>query len=86
MKTITKFQIGKFGVTEGVLDSLELALKHHKQVRISILQAAGRARDLPNKLGEEILLKLKEKNISCEFKTIGFTIILIKRTGINKQV
>ena len=76
MKTITKFQIGKFGVTPGVIESLELALKNHKQVRISILKAAGRDRDIPKKIGENIVSRLKEK---CDFKTIGFTIILVKK-------
>jgi len=76
MKTITKFQIGKFGITPGVIDSLELALKHHRQVRISALKASGRNRDIMNKMGEEIVSKLKEK---CDYRTIGFTIILIKK-------
>lgn len=76
MKTITKFQIGKFGITTGVIDSIELALKHHKQIRISALKSSGRNRDNMKKMGEEIVTKLKEK---CDFRTIGFTIILIKR-------
>ena len=75
MKTITKFQIGKFGITPGVIESLELSLKHHKQIRISALKSSGRDRDNMKKMGEEIVSKLKEK---CDFRTIGFTIIIIK--------
>jgi RNA-binding protein YhbY len=76
MKTITKFQIGKFGITPGVIESLELALKNHRQVRISALKASGRDRDNMKKMGEEIVSKLKEK---CDYRIIGFTIILIKK-------
>ena len=77
MKTITKFQIGKFGITPGVIESLELALKNHRQVRISALKSSGRNRDSMNKMGEDIVSKLKEK---CDYKIIGFTIILIKKS------
>lgn len=76
MKTITTFQIGKFGITPGVIESLELALKNHRQVRISALKSSGRNRDNINKMGEDIVSKLKEK---CDYRIIGFTIILIKR-------
>jgi RNA-binding protein YhbY len=76
MKKITKFQIGKFGVTPGVIESLELALKNHRQVRISALKSSGRNRDSMNKMGEDIVSKLKEK---CDYRIIGFTIILIKK-------
>ena len=75
MKKITRFQIGKFGVTEGVIESLELALKNHKQVRISTLKASGRNRENIEKMAEEITSKLTEK---CKYKIIGFTIILVK--------
>jgi len=75
MKRITTFQIGKFGVTPGVIESLELSLKHHKQIRISALKSSGRTSDTMSKMGEEIVSKLKEK---CVFRTIGFTIIIIK--------
>ena len=75
MKKITRFQIGKFGVTEGVIESLELALKNHKQVRISTLKSSGRNRENIEKMAEEITSKLTEK---CKYKIIGFTIILVK--------
>ena len=75
MKKITRFQIGKFGVTEGVIESLELALKNHKQVRISTLKSSGRNRENIEKMAEEITSKLKER---CEYRIIGFTIILVK--------
>jgi RNA-binding protein YhbY len=75
MKTIAKFQIGKFGVTPGVIESLELALKNHKQIRISVLKASGRTRENIEQMAQDITSKLKEK---CACKIIGFTIVLIK--------
>lgn len=76
MKTFTTFQIGKFGVTPGVIESLELALKNHKQIRISALKASGRNSGNIKQMGEDIISKLKEK---CEYKVIGFTIVLTRR-------
>lgn len=73
---ITKFQIGKNGITQGVLDSLELALINHKQIRISVLKASGRDRDSIHSMGQELVSKLKS---NCDYKIIGFTIILIKK-------
>jgi RNA-binding protein YhbY len=82
MKKITKFQIGKFGITPGVIDSLELALKNHKQVRISALKSSGRNRDSIKLMAQELVSKLKE---NCDYQTIGFTIILLKKAGKKKQ-
>jgi RNA-binding protein YhbY len=78
---IAKFQIGKFGVTPGVIDSLELVLKNHKQVRISVLKASGRDRDNMEKMAQQIVSGLKEKGEICDYKIIGFTIILVKRSS-----
>lgn len=78
MKTIAKFQIGKFGVTQGVADSLKLALMNHKQVRISVLKASGRTRDNMEQMAQDLVDKLKILGENCVYKTIGFTIILIK--------
>ena len=85
MKAITKFQIGKFGITPGVVESLELSLKNHRQIRISALKASGRNSDNMKKMGEEIVSKLKEKKVNCDFRTIGFTIILIKKADNKTQ-
>lgn len=75
MKTTTKFQIGKLGVTQGVIDSLTLALKTHKQIRISTLKASGRNKENMKIMANEIISKLITK---CGFRIIGFTIILSK--------
>ena len=71
---LATFQIGKNGLTDGVLESLQLALKHHKQVRISILKSACRDREELNKMAQTLRGKLPVKN----HRIIGYTIILIK--------
>lgn len=73
----TKFQIGKNGITHGVVESLNLALKTHDRVRISTLQASGRNKDLVKKMAEEI-----EKSVNYKVKSriIGFTIILKRQS------
>lgn len=78
MKKITQFQIGKSGVTDGVIDSLELSFKHHKQVKVSALKSSGRNRENIKEMAQEIVNKLHEKKIKCDYRIIGFTIILIK--------
>lgn len=70
-----KFQIGKSGVTEGILDSLVLAFKTHKSVRISVLKSFERDREKMKKIAEELSEKLPGNYKS---KIIGFTIVLRK--------
>jgi RNA-binding protein YhbY len=72
--TLSKFQIGKNGLTEGVLQSISQDLKHHKQVRISVLKSACRDRNELEKMATKIKENLPIKN----YKIIGYTIILIK--------
>jgi len=77
MKTIAKFQIGKFGVTSGVMESLKLAFKNHKQMRISVLKSSGRTRDSIITMAEEIAHKLSiGGKYRYDYRIIGFTIIM----------
>ncbi|MEK6800583.1 MAG: YhbY family RNA-binding protein [Nanoarchaeota archaeon] len=70
-----KFQIGKNGITDGVVNSLSLAMKNHKQVRISVLKSSGRTK----KNIESFALELKERlPFSFDHKVIGFTLILFR--------
>lgn len=85
MKTISKFQIGKAGITPGVIESLELSLKHHKQIKVSALKSSGRDKGNIKSMAQDIINKLNEKKINCDFKTIGFTIILIKKPNKPKK-
>ncbi len=76
---ITKFQIGKSGVTQGIIEALSLAFKNHKQVRISALKASGRNRDNIKEMGKKLCEGLGALTKSkYEYRIIGFTIILIK--------
>lgn len=70
-----KFQIGKFGITSGVIGAIELALKNHNVVRISVLKSSGRDRNSIEQTANEIRNQLK---IPCSTRIIGFTIILRK--------
>ncbi len=72
---ISNFQLGKNGLTEGVLQSLKLALKNHKQVRISVLKSATRNRSELQEIAEKIKSSMPGK---CSYRIIGFTIILKK--------
>jgi len=77
MKTIAKFQIGKFGVTSGIIESLNLAYKNHKQMRISVLKSSGRTRDNIKEMAEEISQKLSiGGKYRYDYRIIGFTIIM----------
>jgi len=73
-----KFQIGKFGVTEGILESLRLAFKKHKIVRISVLKSAERDRSRIKEIGESLANGLRTKEHEFVYRIIGFTIILRK--------
>ena len=74
-----RFQIGKNGITGGVLDSLALAFKSHRQVRISCLKSSGRKKENMLEMAQELKQKLKEKTkFKIEYRVIGFTIILLK--------
>ncbi len=70
-----KFQIGKQGITQGVLNSLENAFKTHKSVRISVLRSQAPKKDKVRGIAEELCLKLGGNYV---FTLIGFTIILRK--------
>ena len=76
---IAKFQICKAGVTPGVIESLTLTFKNHKQVRISVLKASGRNKENIKEMAENIRRELSAlTKFMYEYRIIGFTIILIK--------
>lgn len=77
MKKTTKLQIGKLGITPGTIESLSLAFKNHKQIRISVLKSSGRNKENMKKMAEDMISQLKEK---CDYRVIGFTIILTKKS------
>ena len=78
----SRFQIGKNGVTEGVIKSLNQDLKMHNRIRISVLKSAGREKDKIIKIAENIVSGV---DYYCVYKLIGFTIILMRRSSYIKQ-
>ncbi len=74
----SKIQIGKNGLTQGVINSLNLSFKTHDQIRISVLKAADRDKVEIVNIAEKILGKV---NYYCSFRIIGFTIILRKKSA-----
>ncbi|MDP3881589.1 MAG: YhbY family RNA-binding protein [Nanoarchaeota archaeon] len=81
--SMIKFQIGKNGITEGVIESLVLAFKNHKQVRITALKSAGR--DNLTEMANEIIRRLQGKTeFVYSFRILGFTIILNKAKRVDK--
>ncbi|MEK6825342.1 MAG: YhbY family RNA-binding protein [Nanoarchaeota archaeon] len=79
MNISSQFQIGKFGVTPGVIDALSLVLKTHKHVRISVLKSSGRDKEKMKTMTQQLIdgLNFKTKNTHTA-RIIGFTIILRK--------
>lgn len=72
---IGTLQLGKQGITENFLKSVENQFKNHENVKISVLKSATRNREELKKLSSEILEKLGKKYTT---RVIGFTIVLKK--------
>jgi len=79
---VMQFQIGKLGLTEEVVKTLDFVLKSHDQVRISALKASGRDRNSIQSLADEIIRRL---NYKCAVRVIGFKIILSKLSRVPKN-
>jgi len=75
-----RFQIGKQGITLGVIESLHLAFKTHKTLRVSFLKSSGRNKSTIIQMADDLCIKLKTEKNNFSYRKIGFTIIL-KRHG-----
>jgi len=71
----TKIQIGKNGLTSGIIKNLKLAFTTHNVVKISVLKSAGHEREKVLEIGEKIVSELGRK---YTYKIIGFVIIVRK--------
>ena len=71
----TEIQLGKFGITENFISTLQSHFKKHGNVRVSVLKSAGHTKENVKEYCDEILNKLG-KNYTA--KIIGFKIILKK--------
>ena len=79
---VMQFQIGKQGLTEEVVKTLDNLFKSHDQIRISALKASGRDRNSIQSLADEIIEKI---NYKCAARVIGFKIILSKLSKVPKD-
>ena len=70
-----QFQIGKSGLSEGVIQSLKKLFENHKRIRISMLPSSGRNRDNIKKMADELVSKLDG---NYKYTIVGFTIIVKK--------
>lgn len=79
MPGIVETQIGKNGITDNFIYTLENNFKDHKTVRISVLKSArgegAESKKIVKNCAEELLNKLQGNYNS---KIIGFTIIMKK--------
>ena len=86
MSESAPFQIGKSGITPGVLSSLALALKNHYQVRISFLKSSVRTKDNIAGMAAGICSSLpSEEGKDYAYRIIGFTVILSKISKREKK-
>jgi len=77
---IMQFQIGKLGLTEEVVKTLNNLLKTHDQIRISVLKSSGR--ENIKLLADNIINRI---NYKCSARVIGFKIILSKLSRVPKD-
>lgn len=68
-----KFQIGKAGLTEGVIESLRMRFKNTKIIRISVLKNAAPTKEKVRVIADELVQKLGGTH---KYTIVGFTIIL----------
>ena len=73
MTTLSQVQLGKNGITESFLETLQTHFKKHGNVKVSVLKGAGHDREKVKKYSEEILARLG-RNYTA--RIVGFTIFL----------
>lgn len=83
MTSESRFQIGKNSITQGFIETLNLSFKTHDQIRISLLKSSERDRIKIIAMADEIVQKV---NYHCNYRIIGFTIILRKRSSKLKKI
>ena len=68
-------QIGKNGLTDGIMQNLRNSFKTHKQIKISVLKSAGHDKNNVKEIADKIVSELG--NLYA-YRIIGFTINLRK--------
>lgn len=82
MNSVATFQIGKSGITPGVIQAINKMLEHHKHIRISTLKSSGRNRDSIKEMANSLASQL---SFNCEYRVIGFTIALRRTAQSSKK-
>jgi len=78
---LSKVQLGKNGITENFISTLQSHFQKHRDVRIQVLKSAREDRDSMKKYEKKLLEKLG-KNYTA--RTIGF-VIKLKRWRTNRK-
>lgn len=77
-----RFQIGKNGITPGIIQALNSNLKTHTQLRISVLKSVERNKNKIKEMAKELSDRTE---YPCNYRIIGFTIILRKQSRNKKH-
>lgn len=72
---ITEIQIGKNGLTDGIIERLKNDFKTHELVKIHILKSAGHEKGKVKEINNNLLDKLGSKYTG---RIVGFTLIVRK--------
>ena len=67
------FQIGKQGLSQALIESINTALKTHRQARISVLKSATREKSKLKEMALEIQSKIPKKTA---LRILGYTRII----------
>lgn len=85
---IATIQVGKQGITKGMLDLLEKTFKNHELVKISVLKSATRNREELKQMAEHLCSELRiraKKDFTS--RIIGFTLFVRKwRKNIKQKI
>lgn len=71
--------IGQKGLTEGVLDELEIAINHHELIKIKIAMNDREAR-------KEMIKDICDKSLSESVQVIGKTVSIYRRNENNPVI
>ena len=68
-------QIGKNGLTSGIIENIKNCFKTHENVKVCLLKSAGHDKATAKKIAEQIQEELGKK---YTYRIVGFTIFLKK--------
>ncbi|MEK6758063.1 MAG: YhbY family RNA-binding protein [Nanoarchaeota archaeon] len=81
VETLT-LHIGKNGLTKEFIEHLTAVFKTRRTIKVQLLKSASGDRAQMEKVAQEIIAGLPER---YNYRVIGFTIILMKRTIMKKS-